>query len=251
MHLHIEDKVFVDDENLNVDEFLEHMEASPVGAKSAAPSPNSFIEKFIGDESVFVVTVSSKISGTYQNAVAAQRMYLEEYGKKFIHVFDSMSASIGEGIIALKIAEFAKKGLSNIEIVEHVNNFIKNMGTYFLLDKFDNLVKNGRISPYIAKFASLLNIKPICGADGNGQIKLFDKARGYNKAAKRLIEIIKENTPDIENRIVGISHVKCYEKALAFKEELMKVLRVKDVFITEAKGLITIYASRGGFVVSL
>jgi fatty acid-binding protein DegV len=97
----------------------------------------------------------------------------------------------------------------------------------------------------------MLNIKPICGADDKGQIKLFDKARGYNKAAKRLIEIIKENTPDLENRVVGISHVKCYEKALAFKEDLINILKVKDVFITEAKGLITIYANRGGFVVSL
>jgi DegV family protein with EDD domain len=178
-------------------------------------------------------------------------MYLEEYGKKFIHVFDSLTASIGEGMIALKISELAKKGLSNLEIIENVNQFIKSMGTYFLLDKFDNLVKTGRINPYVAKIASLLNIKPICGAGEDGQIKLFDKARGYNRAVKRLIEIIRENTPDIENRIVGISHVKCYEKAVTFKEELMKVLRVKDVFITEAKGLITIYGNRGGFVVSL
>jgi DegV family protein with EDD domain len=250
LYLHVEDKVFMDDENLNLDEFMECMEASPVGAKSAAPSPASFLEKYIGEESVFVVTLSSKLSGTYQSAVTAKRMYIEEYGKKFIHVFDSLSASVGEGVVALKISELAKKGLSNLEIVESVNQFIKNMGTYFLLDKFDNLVKTGRINPYVAKIASVLNVKPICGAN-NGEIKLFDKARGYNKAVKRLIEIIRENTPDIENRIVGISHVKCYEKALAFKDELIKALRVKDVIITEAKGLITIYANRGGFVVSL
>lgn len=251
LHLHVDDKVFVDDKNLDASAFLECMEATSVGAKSAAPSPSAFLEAYKGEESVFVVTLSSTLSGTYQSAVMAQRMYLEEYGKKFIHVFDSLSASVGEGMIALKIAEYAKKGLSNLEIVENVNGFIKNMGTYFLLDKFDNLVKTGRINPYIAKIAGMLNIKPICGADDKGQIKLFDKARGYNKAAKRLIEIIKENTPDLENRVVGISHVKCYEKALAFKEDLINILKVKDVFITEAKGLITIYANRGGFVVSL
>jgi DegV family protein with EDD domain len=178
-------------------------------------------------------------------------MYMEEYGKKFIHVFDSLSASIGEGLIALKVSDMAKIGLSNLEIVENINQFIKSMGTYFLLDKFDSLVKTGRINPYVAKIAAMLNIKPVCGADGSGNIKLFDKARGYNKAVKRLIEIIKENTPDLESRVVGISHVKCYEKALAFKNELTKALRVKDVFITEASGLIAIYGNRGGFVVSL
>jgi fatty acid-binding protein DegV len=68
---------------------------------------------------------------------------------------------------------------------------------------------------------------------------------------KRLIDIICANTPDPENRVVGISHCACYEKAVAFKEELLKVIKVKDVIITEAKGIITIYANRGGFVVSL
>ncbi len=118
-----------------------------------------------------------------ENGVSRE-VHLEEYGKKFIHIFDSLSASIGEGMIALKISEFAQKGLSNLEIVENVNNFMKNMRTYFILDKFDNLVKTGRINPAIAKIASMLNIKPICAAK-NGEITMLDKARGYNRAVRR------------------------------------------------------------------
>jgi len=250
LSLHFEDRVYVDDHRLDMDEFLNHMENSPTTVKSASPSPASFIEKFLEGESVFVVTLSSKISATYQNAMMAKKMYLEEYGKKFIHVFDSLSASIGEGLVAMKIAEYAKKGLDNLEIVELVNHFIKNMRTYFLIDKFDTLVKSGRINPYVAKVASMLNIKPICGAD-DGDIKMFDKARGYNKAVKRLIEMIKENTPDIESKVIGIAHTKCYEKAVAFKDELLKTIRVKDVVIEESSGLIASYANRGGFVVAV
>jgi DegV family protein with EDD domain len=208
------------------------------------------VEKYKGDDNIFVVTLSSKLSATYQNAVMAKKIYLEEYGKKFIHIFDSLSASIGEGLIAMKIIENAKRGLSNLEIVENVNNFIKNMRTYFLIDKFDALVKSGRMNPYVAKLASMLNIKPICG-EKDGEIIMIEKARGYNKAVKRLIEIIKENAPDIENRIVGISHTICYEKAAAFKDELLKAFRVKDVIITEARGLVASYANKGGFVVSV
>ena len=251
LSLHLEDRVYVDDESLDVDEFLQHMEASPTHVKSASPSPQNFLDKFMVGESVFAVTLSAKISATYQSAMMAKRMYLEEYGKKFIHIFDSLSASIGEGLVALKIVECTKKELSNMEIVEHVNKFIKSMRTYFLIDKFDTLVKSGRINPYVAKLASMLNIKPICGADENGNITMFDKARGYNKAVKRLIEMIKENIPDPENRILGISHVRCYEKAIGFRDELLKVIKVKDVIIEEASGLISTYASRGGFVVAL
>jgi DegV family protein with EDD domain len=151
----------------------------------------------------------------------------------------------------MKIAEFAKNGLTNLEIVDHVNHFIKHMRTYFLLDRFDTLAKTGRINPYVAKLASMLNIKPICGGDENGNIKMFEKARGYNKAVKRLIEIIRENTPDLQNRVVGISHVKCLEKAIAFKDELLKTLKVKDAIIMEATGLVASYACRGGFVIAV
>lgn len=251
LNLQLEDRVYVDDENLNLDEFIERMELSPAGVKSASPSPALFMDKFHDGDSVFVVTLSSKLSGTYNSALTAKRMYLDECGKKFIHVFDSLSASIGEGLVAMKIAEFAKNGLNNVEIVNNVNDFIKNMRTYFLLDKFDSLVKTGRINPYIAKVASLLNIKAICGDNTAGEIRMVDKARGHNKAVKRLVQIIKESTPDLENRIVGISYVKCYERAVAFKEELLSVMKVKDVVIMEARGLVATYANRGGFVVAV
>jgi DegV family protein with EDD domain len=240
----------VDDAQRDVSQFVEDMEASPTVVKTASPSPELFMESYKDGDSVFVVTLSSKLSGTYQNAILAKKLYLDEYGKKFIHVFDSLIASVGEGLIAQKILECAKRGLSNLEIVDHIGHFIQNMRTYFILEKFDSLVKSGRMNPYIAKVASVLNIKPICGSE-NGEIKMYEKTRGYNKAIKRLVEMIKENTPDLENRILGISHVKCIEKALAFKDEVLKNLRVKDVFIVEASGLVASYANKGGVVIAV
>ena len=250
LNLQLEDKVYLDDENLNLDDYLSHMESSPVAVKSSAPSPSLFLEKFKLGENVFVVTLSSKLSATYQSALTAKDMYIEEYGKKFIHVFDSLTASIGEGVIAMKIAELLKKDTEAGEVVTQVNQFMKGMRTYFILDKFDNLVKTGRINPYIAKIASFLNVKPICG-DEAGEIKMVDKARGYTKAVKRLVQIIKANTPDIESRVIGITHVKAYEKAIALKEELLTHLRAKDILIQECRGVTTTYANRGGAVVAL
>ncbi|MCL1843247.1 MAG: DegV family protein [Defluviitaleaceae bacterium] len=250
LNLQIEDKVYIDDENLDLSAYLEHMEASTTAVKSSAPSPNLFFEKFKFGDNVFVVTLSSKLSATYQSAMSAKDMYIEEYGKKFIHIFDSLTASIGEGVIAMKIAELAKKGLSAADLVEQVNSYITGMRTFFILDKFDNLVKTGRINPYIAKIASFMNIKPICG-DNDGEIKMVSKARGYTKAVARLVQIIKDSTPDIESRVIGITHVKAYEKAVTLKEELMAHLRAKDIVIQECRGVTTTYANRGGVVVAL
>jgi len=250
LNLQIEDKVYLDDEELNKDAYMEHMESSAVAVKTSAPSPSLFFEQFKFGDNVFAVTLSSKLSATYQSAMTAKEMYLEEYGKKFIHIFDSLSAAIGEGVITMKIAELLDKGTGANEVVEQVNQFIKGMNTYFIIDKFDNLVKTGRVKPYIAKIASFLNVKPICAAE-NGEIKMLDKARGYNKALTRMITIIKENTPDIESRVIGITHVKAYEKAVALKDELMKCLKAKDLIIQEGRGISTTYANKGGIVVAL
>jgi DegV family protein with EDD domain len=250
LNLQLEDKLYLDDEHLNIDEYIAHMERSPVGVKSSAPSPGLFFDRFKIGDSVFAVTLSSKLSATYESAMNAKRMYLEECEKKFIHVFDSLTAAIGEGVIAMKIADLVKKGVGNLEVVDQVNDFIGNMKTFFILDRYDNLVKTGRIKPYIAKIASFLNVKPICCAN-EGEIKMVDKARGYTKAMKRMVELIRVNTPDIENRIIGITHVKCYEKAVALKDEIMKTLRAKDIIIQECRGVTATYANQGGVVVAL
>jgi len=227
------------------------MEKSTVGVKTSAPSPDLFFERFKVGGDVFVVTLSSKLSATYQSAMTAKRMYLEEYGKKFIHVFDSLTASVGQGVIAMKISELIKKGSHSLDdVVEQVNGYMDGMRTYFILDKYDNLVKTGRINPYIAKLASFLNVKPICGAH-EGEIKMVEKARGYNKAIVKLVETIKNNTQNLEDRIVAISHCKCYEKAVALKDEVLKHLRVKDVLIEECRGVVATYANRGGVVLAL
>ena len=252
LNLQVDETVYLDDESLDIEAYLQHMASSAVGVKTSAPSPELFLERFkAAADNVFVVTLSSKLSATYQSAMTAKRMYMEEYGKKLIHVFDSLTASVGEGVIAMKISELLEKGTHSFEeIVEQVNQFMEGARTYFILDKYDNLVKTGRINPYIAKIAGFLSVKPVCGAH-EGEIKMLDKARGYSKAVSKMIELIKANTPDLEERIVAISHCKCYEKAVQLKDEVLKHLKVKDVLIEECRGLVATYANRGGVVLAL
>ncbi|MCL2048022.1 MAG: DegV family protein [Defluviitaleaceae bacterium] len=250
LNLQVEDTVYVDDDNIDLNKYLAHMEASPIAVKTSAPSPSLFTEKFKLGDNVFVVTLSSKLSATYQSALAAKDMYLEEYGKKFIHVFDSFSAAIAEGVIAMKISELSKIGTGATEIVEQVNTYIENMRTFFILDKFDNLVKTGRVNPYVAKVASVLNIKPVCTEEG-GQIKMVDKSRGFPKALARMMKLIETEVSDIEQRVIGITHVQAYEKALATKEALLAHFKPRDIVIIECRGITTTYANRGGVILAL
>jgi len=248
--LTIGDRQFVDDRNIDVAAYAYEMENSKHIAKTAAPAPELYLSEMKNSTgSVFAVTLSSHLSSSYNNAMLAKQTYLSEVGERFIHIFDSFSASAGEAVVALKINEFIKENISESEIVEKVNEFIKNVRTYLVLEKYTNLIKNGRINPYIGKLASLLNIKPICKGV-NGKIELAEKIRGTNKAIQRLIEIIVTDKIDFENRVLAIAHSNCIEKALYLKEEVMKRVNFKDCIISPTRGTCTTYADREGIVVA-
>ncbi|MCL1844835.1 MAG: DegV family protein [Defluviitaleaceae bacterium] len=250
LNLQLGEEIYLDDENLDVNEYLTAMEACEGKIQTSAPAPGLFLEKFkAAGDNIIVITLSSKISATYQSAVMAKEMYIDECGKKFVHIFDSLTAAVGEGVLAMKVTDLAKKGASAADIIEPINHHIKNMRTMFILDRFDNMVKTGRMKPYVAKIASMLNVKPVCG-DVNGEIQVLEKARGYSKAVEKMIKIIKDNTPDIESRFMAITHVAAYEKAVALKEEMIKNLGIKDVRIEECRGVTATYAARGGVIVA-
>lgn len=248
--MELDGKKYIDDDKLNINEYIKEMSKSKNSPKTACPSPEDYMKRYEGKESVFAVTLSSKLSGSYNSAVLAKNLFMEEVGNKFIHVFDSISASSGETLIALKINELAKKSLGELEIVERVSKYIKEMKTFFLLESLQHLAKNGRLNPIIAKIATVLSIKPIMGSTDEGTIRLVEKTRGYKKAFKRLVEIIGEEGTNLEEKILGIAHCNCLDRAIAFKEEVLRKYNFKDIIIVEMGGLATSYAGEGGLVIS-
>lgn len=248
--LQLGDKNYLDDESLDIRDYVKAMGESENSPKTSCPSPEDYIKRYQGDESIFVVTLSNKLSGSYNSAILAKNIFLEEVGQKFIHVFDSFSASAGETLIALKINELAKKNFSDIEILEKVTGYIKEMKTFFLLESLDHLAKAGRLNPIVAKLANMLSIKPIMGATEEGTVKLVEKTRGYKKAFKKFVEIIGEQGSNLEEKVLGIAHCNALDKALNFKDEVLKKYNFKDIVIVEMGGLSSTYADDGGIVIA-
>ncbi|WP_018250095.1 DegV family protein [Orenia marismortui] len=246
--INIGENEYQDNESFNVKQLLNIMKENDNPPKTASPSPNLFMEAYEGDENVFVITLSSKLSSTYNNAILAKNMFLEDKKEKFIHVFDSLSASIGETLVSLKIQELAQNNTRS-KIIEKTNKYIKEMKTFFLLESLDNLIKAGRMNKVKGKLASFLSIKPIMG-DENGEIKLVDKARGSKRAFKKLVNVIGKHNDKLEEKILGIAHCNCLEKAERFKEEVLKKYNFKDIIIVETGGLSSVYANDGGIIIS-
>lgn len=250
LKLQLENKTYIDDNNLDVRAYVKDMSQCKTAPKTACPSPEDYIKRYKGEESVFVVTLSSKLSGSYNSAELARSIYFDEIGNKFIHVFDSLSASVGQTLISIKIQDLAKLNISEIDIVEKVTNYIKEMKTFFLLESLDHLAKAGRLNPIIAKVASMLSIKPIMGSTDEGSIRLVEKARGYKKAFSRFVDIIGEEGKNLEDKILGIAHCNCLDRALNFKEEVLKKYNFRDIVIVEMNGLSSTYADDCGLVIA-
>lgn len=245
----IDDSSFIDDEDIELKKLVSTMKASPNPIKSSCPSPGDFKERYVDADSVYVVTISKELSGTYNSAILAKDMMQEEMNEKFIHVFNSRSASVGETLTALKIQECVDAKMTNEQLVEEVEKYIYNMKTYFISEDLSNLIKNGRISKTQGLIANVLNIKPIMKATDDGNIEAVEKVRGSRKAFKRLAEIISESRVKFEDRILAISHANALEKALELKADLAG-LNFKEVIIVETKGLSTVYVNDGGIIVS-
>lgn len=250
LKISVGEREFIDNEGLDQQELLKCMKDSNETPKTASPSPNDYLKQYEGKEDIFVVTLSSQLSGSYNSAMLAKQMHLESSKDKFIHVFDSFSASVAQTLIGLKILELEKLNYKKEQVVTKVSEYIKEMKTLFLVESLDNLIKAGRINKVVAKIATAFSIKPIMGATDKGTIKLVEKARGSKKALRRLVDIIGEQGERIEEKILGIAHCNCLEKAQKLKNEIMEKYNFKDIIIVETSGISTVYANDGGIIIA-
>ena len=210
----------VDDETFDQADFLKRVSESPECPKSSCPSPERYMESYQCDaQRVYAVTLSAELSGSYNSAVLGKNLYTEEHGEKQIYVFNSRSASIGETLIAQKIAECEEQGMEFEQVIAAVEKFIARQNTYFVLESLETLRKNGRLSGV--------------------------------KALVKLVDTLVEKVEDPENKILAIAHCNCKERANDVRKMIEEKIHVRDVIILDTKGISSMYASDGGIIVSI
>lgn len=250
--LEVGENTIIDDDTFDQASFLKMVDECPTCPKSACPSPERYMEAYDADvERVYVVTLTSKLSGSYNSAVLGKHL-LEESGKKIpkIHVFDSLSASAGETQLVLKIKELEEQGRTFEEVVEIVELFKNEMKTYFVLDNLDTLRKNGRLTGLKAVVVSTMNIKPIMYAL-DGTIAQKSQAIGTKKALRKMADILIEEGKALHEKVLIISHCNCLERAQIMKERLLEKIQFKAVYILDMMGVSSMYANDGGIIVTV
>ena len=245
----IDDTHYVDDGTVDIPPYLAAMKASKNPVRSACPSPDLYAE----DDDCFIITLSSKLSGSHNAAVLGVQLAEEDMPEKKVHVFDSESASAGETYLALMIHDLIAAGKSFEQIVETVEEKIRSMHTLFVLDSLDNLVKNGRISKTVALLANVLSIRLLMSDDGHGSIKNISKARGIKGALTQMVETCRKHTEGLaaaSQRLV-ISYCNCPERARQVRDMIReKCPAIGEIVMTPTSALSSMYANDGGVVIA-
>lgn len=171
---------------------------------------------------VFFVVIASGISGTFQQAMLAVKELKEAFPERKIVAVDSSNASMGEGLLVLRVADLRDMGESIEACEEWFENNRYKVNSYVTVGDLKYLRKGGRISAAVAFAGTLLNIKPILRADGEKQAKLVvcGKAHGRKKAIETLLQAFDKNCTSPEGQTVAITHADCEEEALALAESL-------------------------------
>lgn len=250
----IDDTHYVDDGTVDIPPYLAAMKASKNPVRSACPSPDLYAEDIkAADDDCFIITLSSKLSGSHNAAVLGVQLAEEDMPEKKVHVFDSESASAGETYLALMIHDLIAAGKSFEQIVETVEEKIRSMHTLFVLDSLDNLVKNGRISKTVALLANVLSIRLLMSDDGHGAIKNISKARGIKGALGQMVETCRKHTEGLaaaSQRLV-ISYCNCPERARQVRDMIReKCPAIGEIVMTPTSALSSMYANDGGVVIA-
>ena len=243
------DREYVDTEALNVRGMVDDLKAHKGKSGSSCANAQEWLEAFGDADMVFGVTISRNLSGSYNAAKAAAREFAEEHPVSKIHIFDTLSAGPGMAMIVEKIAEFVNKGLSFEKIVAGVRAYQNHCHILFCLESMNNLARNGRVKPAVAKIASVLGIRA-CGDAQNGRIVPTQKPRGQKKATEVLAAMIRER---------GFSNDSWLRIAHCFGETQAKLLvdAVKKDFpnarctIEPTGGLCSFYAEEGGLIIAM
>jgi DegV family protein with EDD domain len=242
-------KDFTDDETLDLRTFMEDMNSCTGKIGSASPSPFLYKEAFEDAHTSFAVTLSSKLSGSYGSAAVGKDLAQEATGAD-VYIFDSLSASAGEVLVTQKIYRMVCDGIEKSEIITSVEKFIREMKTYFVLENINNLLKNGRLGKVKGKIISALGIKPIMGADGEGNIELFSQARGLKQSIERLADTIEGSGKNTEGESMVITHCGNPSFAEALAEVIHGRYRFKDILILPTGGLSSVYTDDKGVVMA-
>ena len=247
LHIIFGDEVFQEGVDITPEAFYEKMAQSPTLPKTSQPVPAAFAKAFrelSAYGQVLCLTLSSKLSGTYQSAHVAKKLS----GVDAV-IFDTLAGSLGHGLQVLKACKLAQAGCTAAEVVAELTRYREKMKIVILLKTLENVVKGGRLSRFKGSLANILNLR-ILLHNQDGEVVLLDKVRGSKKLLHRALQILQSYCPDLTERKIGITHFRNLADVETLKQALHEQFNSRNIIVNNMGATMATYAGEGGIIIS-
>ncbi len=239
------EKEYIDDASLNVEEMMSDLEKYKGKTRSSCPNPDEYLSAFKGADEVFCVTITSGLSGSFNSACTAAKVFEEAGGKA--HIIDSLTTGPESALILEKLKELDNENKPFDIIKEDISEYKKKTRLSFILSSLGNLAKNGRVSPITAKLCGVLGIRVIGKASNKGTLEVVEKARGERNSLNRLFDHMKKE--GYKGGKVRIHHAMNESAAALLKSLITQTFEKASITIAKTRGLCSFYAETGGLLV--
>ncbi len=241
------EKEYVDTPELNLQGMTDDLLTVKGKTGTSCPNVHEWLEAFEGGENIFVVTITSNLSGSCAAAMQAKNDYMSSHPGTKVCVIDSLSAGPEMTLIVDKLREYILKDMSFEEIETAINEYLKQTHLLFSLQSLVNLARNGRVNPAVAKVAGILGIRVVGKASDVGTLEPMHKCRGEKKALETILDEMEAH--GFVGTKVHISHCFNPESANQLKDMIISKFPESDITISTCGALCSYYAEKGGILV--
>lgn len=242
-----DNREFVDNEQLNIDEMIDYFDSYKGKSKTSCPNPADWLDAFGDCDDVFCVAITSGLSGSYNAACIAKQMYEGDHPGRRVFVIDSLSAGPELRLIIEKLQELIADGNTYDEICSQIQDYVHNTGLLFMLESLKNFAANGRVSPAAAKIVGILGIRIVGKASEQGTLEPMNKCRGEARSLETIVLRLREH--GLSEGKVRIDHCENLAAAIRLKELISKQIPDAKVEIGKCRGLCSYYAEKGGLLI--
>ena len=231
-------------------EFYEAMRngSMPTTAQVNPENAKTLLEPYLKEgKDILHIAFSSGLSGTYNSRRIAAEELMEEYPDRKIIVVDSLSASLGQGLLVWLAQQKKELGQTLEDVADWVEKNKLKMVHLFTVDDLNHLYRGGRVSRTTAIVGSMLNIKPVLHVDNEGKLTAIGKVRGRKKALQELVKLMDEKIGSFgaDCDTIFISHGDCEQDAQYVAAKVKEKYNIKNIIINQVGATIGAHSGPG------
>lgn len=198
---------------------------------------------------ILMISFSSALSGTHQMLEQARQELLKKYPERSFDVVNTLSISMGAGLIVYYAAKMWKAGATRQEIIKWVEDNRMRVNHWFSVDDLYHLKRGGRISGAAALMGTMMELKPILTVNREGKLVVAEKAKGRKRAIKTLLDKMEENIENPEEQLIVVLHADAPEDAAYLERRIKEKYNPKELWVNYVGPVIGTHCGPGTIAV--